>query len=142
MNPNRKQDAEVRFELLTWGAILIIGALLFLAFRNSTLFPIIFFVPGLILLASAVYQDLQDDWTTGWPTYLGAMLLVATGFAGVVTATSTGASFTIIWLVVIVIEIGLVLIIKALFDPSPDITIMPTSRSDPSDERLTRGDDN
>jgi hypothetical protein len=33
----RKTDAELRFELLTWGAVLISGAILYVVFRDTLL---------------------------------------------------------------------------------------------------------
>ncbi len=112
-----KPEAELRFELFTWGLVLITAAIIYL-----TLFPIlpslILFIPGLILLGSAIFQDLQPGWRVSWLTYLLAVIVVATGLAGIVN-TLLGEMVKLPWLIVAVVQFGLVLIIKAIYDPTP-----------------------
>lgn len=115
----RKPEEEVRFELLTWGAVLIVAAIMYVLFR-TTLPSLMLFIPGLILLGSAIFQDLQPDWRAGWPTYLLAILAVGIGLAGVVN-TLLGEVVKLppaLWLIITATELGAVLIAKALYDPS------------------------
>lgn len=113
----KKPESEIRFELFTWGVILITAAVIYL-----TVYPIlpglILFIPGLILLGSAIFQDMQPDWRVGWLTYAVAILVVATGLAWVMNSL-VGTAMRLPWLVVAIIELGLVLIVKAIYDPSP-----------------------
>lgn len=115
----RKPEEEVRFELLTWGAVLIVAAIMYVLFR-TTLPSLMLFIPGLILLGSAIFQDLQPDWRAGWPTYLLAILAVGIGLAGVINSL-LGEAVKLppaLWLIITATELGAVLIAKALYDPS------------------------
>ncbi len=115
-----KSEAELRFELLTWGLILIIAAVMYVLFYK--LLPsLMLFLPGLILLGSAIFQDMQPDWHAGWLTYVLAILVVATGLAGIVNSL-LGEVVKVpsgLWLVIAAVELGAVFIAKALYDPSP-----------------------
>ncbi len=114
-----KPEEEVRFELLTWGVVLVVAAVMYVIFR-TTLPSLMLFIPGLILLGSAIFQDLQPDWRAGWPTYLLAILAVGVGLAGVVNSL-LGEVVKLppaLWLIVTATELGAVLIAKALYDPS------------------------
>jgi hypothetical protein len=117
MRRGRKSDAEVRFELLTWGAILVSGSLLFYFFY-PTMPSLIILIPGIILCASTIYQDLQFDWKVTWLDYTVGGVAVATGLAGLLN-TLFGDRFHLNWLVITILELGGILIIKALYDPSP-----------------------
>lgn len=112
-----KTEGELRFELFTWGLILLTGAIIYV-----TVFPtlpgLILFIPGLILLGAAIFQDMQPDWHVGWLTYLLAIIIVATGLAWVVNSL-LGAAVNIPWLIIAVVELGAILIAKALYDPTP-----------------------
>ena len=116
-----KPEEEVRFELLTWGLILITAAVMYVLFRKSIPALMLFF-PGLILLGSAIVQDMQAEWKAGWPTYLLAIFAVGFGLAGVVN-TFMGDVVKLppaLWLVITIVELGAILVAKAIYDPSPD----------------------
>ena len=111
-----KSENETRFEMLIIGLVLLSAAVLYVTFRQ-TLPSMILFVPGLILLGGAIFQDLQPDWRAGWLTYLLAIIVVATGLAGILhSLLRTGINLP--WLIIAVVELGAVLIAKALYDPS------------------------
>ncbi|HEC22911.1 MAG TPA: hypothetical protein ENI95_08340 [Chloroflexi bacterium] len=112
----RKSESEVRFELLTWGAALIAAAVMYVLFRDF-LPSMMLFIPGLILLGSAIFQDMQPDWRTGWVTYALSILMVAIGLAGIVNSLM-GEVVKVSWVVIAVVALGAVLIAKALYDPS------------------------
>ncbi|GEM_PF-851522 len=112
-----KTDEEIRFELLTWGAVLVTAAALYVLFY-PLLPSLMLFIPGLILLGSALYQDLQLGWKAGWLTYALAILAVATGLAGIVN-TLLGEVVRLPWLIIAAVELGAILIAKALYDPNP-----------------------
>ncbi len=111
-----KSSDELRFELLTLGIILLSAAVCWVIFK-SILPSITLFIPGLIMLGSAIFQDLQPDWQAGWLTYALAILLVATGLAGVVN-TFMGDAVKLNWFIITIVELGAILIAKALYDPS------------------------
>ncbi len=115
----RKSDAELRFELLTWGAVLITGAILYIIFRDG-LPSMMLFIPGLILLGSALFQDIQMGWRSGWLNYVLAVLAVATGLAGIINSLFSFVQIgPVLWIVIAVAELGAILIAKALYDPNP-----------------------
>ncbi len=111
-----KTTEEIQFELLTWGAVLISAAVLYVLFKD-TLPSLMLFIPGLILLGSALFQDLQLGWKAGWLNYGLAIIAVATGLAGVVNTLLGGAELP--WLIIAIVELGAILIAKALYDPNP-----------------------
>ena len=116
MLKGNKTEGETRFELLIMGLVLVAAAALYVLF-HKTLPSLILFIPGLILLGGAIFQDMQPDWKAGWITYLLAILIVATGLAGIVNSLlNTGVKLP--WLIVAIVELGAVLIAKALYDPS------------------------
>lgn len=112
-----KPEAEVRFELLTWGLLLITAALIYVTIYDA-LPSMILFIPGLILLGATIFQDMQPDWHAGWLGYIVAVLVVATGLVGIVNQTM-GWAIKLPWLVIAAIEMGAVLLIKAIYDPTP-----------------------
>lgn len=112
-----KPEGELRFELFTWGLILITAAIIYLTVY-PTLPGLILFIPGLILLGATLFQDMQPDWHVGWLTYVLAILVVATGLAWV-TNTLLGSNGAVPWLIIAVLELGAVLIVKAVYDPNP-----------------------
>jgi hypothetical protein len=112
-----KSTGELRFELFITGTVLVIAAVLFVVLPDD-LRSLMLFIPGLILLGSAIYQDMQPDWTAGWLTYVLAILLVATGLAGIVN-TLVGGATHLNWIVISIVELGAILIAKALYDPTP-----------------------
>lgn len=112
-----KSTGELRFEFLVLGLALVSAAVLYVIVPDN-LRALMLFIPGLILLGAAIYQDLQPDWKAGWVTYALAILLVATGLAGVVNALLNNA-VPLNWLVIAVVELGAILIVKALYDPTP-----------------------
>jgi hypothetical protein len=112
-----KSTGEVRFELITWGAVLITASILYVLFKN-TLPSLMLFIPGLILLGSTIFQDVQMGWKAGWLNYALSILAVATGLAGVVN-TILGEVIQLQWPVIAAIELGAILIAKALYDPNP-----------------------
>jgi hypothetical protein len=112
-----KSEAELRFELFTWGGILLAAAVVYVLFID-TLPGLMLFIPGLIMLGSAIFQDMQPDWRAGWLTYVLAMVLVATGLAGIIN-TVLGEVVKLNWLVIAIVELGAVLIAKAVYDPTP-----------------------
>ena len=118
----RKSSGEIRFEWMILGVILVALAIIYVIFNNpamqNLMIPIMLFFPGLILLGSAIYQDMQPDWKAGWLAYAMAILLVATGLAGIVDALMADI-FDLPWFIVAAVELGAVLIAKALYDPSP-----------------------
>lgn len=118
----RKSSNEIRFEWMIVGVILMVVAIIYVIFNNPDMkdfmFPFMMFFPGLILLGSAIYQDMQPDWKAGWLAYAMAILLVASGLAGIVNKLM-GAAFKLDWFIVAAVELGAVLIAKALYDPSP-----------------------
>ena len=111
-----KPEAEVRFELMVWGLVLITAAVLYVTLFN-VLPSLMLFIPGLILLGGAIAQDLQEGWHAGAFSYILAIVIIATGLSGIIN-TLLGDAVTIPWLVVAVVELGTVLLIKALYDPS------------------------
>jgi hypothetical protein len=112
-----KSTGELRFEYLITGTVLVVAAVLYVILPDDFR-SLMLFIPGLILLGSAIYQDLQPDWTAGWLTYALAILLVATGLAGIVN-TLVGGAVPLNWFVIAVVELGAILIAKALYDPTP-----------------------
>ncbi len=114
-----KSTGELRFEFLMLGIILVVAAVLYVILPDD-LRSLMLFIPGLILLGSAIYQDMQPDWKAGWLTYALAILLVATGLAGVVNAL-LGNAIRLNWIVIAVVELGAILIAKALYDPTPRV---------------------
>lgn len=114
-----KSTGELRFEFLVLGITLVTTAVLYVILPDD-LRSLMLFIPGLILLGSAIYQDMQVDWKAGWLTYALAILLVATGLAGVVNALLDNA-VRLNWIVIAVVELGAILIVKALYDPTPHI---------------------
>jgi hypothetical protein len=115
-----KPESEVRFELFAWGAVLVIAAVIYVAiYRVFPPFrPLILFIPGLILLGATIFQDMQPDWHAGWPSYALSILVVATGLAGLFNSL-LGPALKLPWLIVAVVELGAILIVKALYDPTP-----------------------
>jgi apolipoprotein N-acyltransferase len=113
-----KSTGELRFELLMLGIILVTAAVLYVVFPN--LRSLMLFIPGLILLGSAIYQDMQPDWKAGWLTYALAILMVATGLAWLVN-TLLGSAVQLNWIVIAAVELGAILIAKALYDPTPRV---------------------
>jgi len=111
-----KTDTEVRFELLTWGAALLAFAAMWVVFRQN-LPGLMAFIPGLILLGAAIFQDMQTDWHAGWLSYGLAIVMVATGLASIIN-TLFGEAVRINWFIVVLVELGAVLVAKALYDPS------------------------
>jgi len=113
-----KSSGEVRFELVVMGAMLMVGAVMFVLFQNdNTLQPLVLFFPGLILLGGAIYQTVTPGYKAGWITYVIAILLVAIGLAGLINGVMGGA--TVQWWIVAIVAFGAVLIFKALYDPNP-----------------------
>lgn len=113
----KKSSGEIRFELITWGAILITGAIMYVMFRGTSLESLILFIPGLVLLGSTLYQDIQLGWKAGWLGYALSVLAVAVGLAGVINGVMGGP--TVPWLIVALVIMGAILIAKALYDPNP-----------------------
>ena len=113
-----KSDAELRFEFLTLGVVLISAAVCWLLFRDS--FPsLILFVPGLVVIGSAIFQDMQPDWKAGWITYILAGLVVATGLAGLINQILGDViDIKVQWWIIAVVELGALFIAKALYDPN------------------------
>ncbi|GAB4470895.1 MAG: hypothetical protein Kow00124_07470 [Anaerolineae bacterium] len=111
-----KSELEFRVELLTWGAALLGGAAMWVAF-SDVLPSLVLFIPGLILLGSAIFQDMQPDWSVSWFTYFLAILVVALGLAGIIN-TLLGEVVKLNWLVLAIAVLGAVLIAKALYDQS------------------------
>jgi hypothetical protein len=112
----RKSVAELRFELLVWGVILVAIGVIYVTLYD-VLPSLILFIPGLILLGAAIYQDMQPDWHAGWHTYALAIVVVATGLGGIVSTLLSDVDLP--WLVIAIVELGVVLIAKAVYDPSP-----------------------
>lgn len=115
-----KSDAETRFELVTWGVILVTAAVCYVLFRH-TMPSLMLFFPGLVLMGSALFQDMQADWRAGWPTYIVSGLAVAVGLAGLVTQL-LGSRFQLpplLWVVFTAVELGVLFVVKALYDPTP-----------------------
>ncbi len=110
-----KTEAEIRFELFTGGAILVCAAIMYVAFAD-TLPGLMLFFPGLIMLGSALFQDMQTDWKSGWLSYAVAILLVATGLAGIIKGV---LAINLNWGIITIVELGMVLIVKAIYDPNP-----------------------
>jgi hypothetical protein len=112
----RKSTEELRFELLIWGIILITGAVIYVTVYD-VLPSLILVIPGLILLGAAIFQDMQADWHAGWPVYVLAILVVATGLAALVNDLT--AQRQVPWLVIAIVELGAIFIVKAVYDPTP-----------------------
>jgi hypothetical protein len=117
MLQGHKSTGELRFEFLLLGIVLVVAAVLYVILPDD-LRSLMLFIPGLILLGSAIYQDMQPDWKAGWLMYVLAILMVATGLAGLVN-TLMGGTVRLNWLVVAIVELGAILIAKALYDPTP-----------------------
>jgi len=113
-----KSPGETRFELVITGSVLLTAAVLFVT-TYSYMPGFMLFFPGLILLGGAIYQSIQPGWKAGWLTYLVAVLLVATGLASIVNRL-LGEVIHLQWYIVAVVEMGILLILKALYDPNPN----------------------
>jgi hypothetical protein len=111
-----KSSGEIRFEMIVIGSVLVVAAMLYVGF--SALPGLMLFFPGLILLGGAIYQDMQPDWKAGWLTYVLAILLVATGLASLVDSL-LGNALKLNWVIIAIVELGVILIVKALYDPNP-----------------------
>ncbi len=109
-----KSDEEKRWELLTWGVVLIAIAVLYAIMGRFSYLMLL--VAGTVLLLSAVYQDMREGWTVSWLTYALAILILGTGVAGVVNELA-GDVVRIQWWVVVLVELGAVFIVKAFYDP-------------------------
>ncbi len=120
MLQGNKSAGEIRFELVTLGAMLVVGALLYVALP-SNLHSLVIFFPGLILLGSAIYQDLQPGWKAGWLTYVVAILAVAVGITGLINDLFQGPVKGNLWLIISLAMLGVILIFKALYDPSRNL---------------------
>ncbi len=117
----KKSPAETRFELVTLGAMLIVGAALYVALQSTpNLQPLVLFFPGLILLGSAIYQTITPDWKAGWLTYVIAILLVAIGLAGLINSI-LGEIVHVQWYIIALVALGVTLIFKALYAPNPNV---------------------
>ena len=112
-----KSEQELRFELLLIGLVLISGAMMYVIFWRTSLRPMLLFIPGLILLGGVIYQDLQVNWHSGWLMYVLAIIVVATGLAGIVN-NLLGGYAEIPWLIIAIVELGAILLAKALYDPT------------------------
>ncbi|MBN1427437.1 MAG: hypothetical protein JXB07_03570 [Anaerolineae bacterium] len=117
MLQGNKSTEEFRFELLIMGMVLVVAAVLYVVLPDD-LRSLMLFLPGLILLGAAIYQDMQPDWRAGWLMYALAILMVATGLAGIVNML-LGNIVRLNWIVIAIFELGAILIAKALYDPSP-----------------------
>jgi hypothetical protein len=112
-----KSTGEVRFELVVTGSVLVTAALLYLV-AYQWMPGLMLFFPGLIMLGGAIYQDMQPEWKAGWLTYVIAILLVSTGLASIINTLFNNV-FEVNWLIIAIVELGLLLILKALYDPTP-----------------------
>lgn len=126
----RKPEQEVRHELIIWGVVLIVAALLYVTTYQS--FPsLMLFIPGLILLGSAIFQDLQAGWHAGWFSYVSSILMVALGLAGIVNSLLAPEGTSVLpWWIVAVVLLGAVLIVKSVFDPTPSRSSEFSARRD------------
>lgn len=126
----RKPQEETRHELIIWGLVLIVGAILFLTTYEQ--FPsLMLFIPGLILLGSAIFQDLQAEWSVGWFSYGSSILMVALGLGGIINTLLAPEGSTLIpWWIIAVVLFGSVLIVKSVFDPTPTRRDARLARSD------------
>jgi len=114
-----KSSNEVRFELVVTGLQLVVGAVLYVVLQgNAQLQPLIVFFPGLIMLGGAIYQTITPDWRAGWVTYVIAILMVAISLAGLINNVM-GEVIHIDWWIIAIASLGIILIFKALYDPSP-----------------------
>lgn len=118
----KKPNSEVRVELMTWGVILIVVSVIYVLFRHlgSLAVSMMLFFPGLILLGPAIVQDIRVGWGSSWFTYLLAILLIATGLAGLINHLM-GDVLRIPWFIIALFELGAVLVAKALYDPDPRV---------------------
>lgn len=107
---------------MTWGVILIVVSVIYILFRHlgSLAVSMMLFFPGLILLGSAIVQDIRVGWGSSWFTYLLAILLIATGLAGLINYLM-GDVLRIPWFIIALFELGAVLVAKALYDPDPRV---------------------
>ena len=113
-----KSDSELRFELFTWGAMILAAAMVYAVVGNDKpVSGLVLFLPGMIMLGSALFQDMQSDWKSSWLTYVLATVMVATGLAGIVNGFF--GERTLQWWLIAVVELGAILIVKAVYDPTP-----------------------
>lgn len=113
-----KSDAEIRFELIIMGVMLVSAAILYLVFRNTPYVGSMFLIPGLIFLGSAIFQDLQEGWRSGWLAYALAIILISTGVVNIVNAVTGGQVSAGVWVMILAVEVGAVFIAKAIYDPN------------------------
>ncbi|MGF1503633.1 MAG: hypothetical protein ACFB51_00605 [Anaerolineae bacterium] len=115
-----KSGQEKRFELLITGIFLITAAGTFAVVWRGPLRGLLLFLPGLVLLGGAIFQDLQPGWHAGAFTYILATLLVGTGLAAIFYTVLGDVIFVPgwLWVVVTIAELGAVLVAKALYDPT------------------------
>ena len=109
-----KSQEEKRWELLTWGVILISVAVLYAIMQRFGYLMLL--VAGMILLLSTVYQDMREGWRVSWLTYALAILILGLGVAGVVNELAGEIVHIPAW-VVILVTLGAVFIVKAFYDP-------------------------
>ena len=114
LRENPKSDEEKRWEWLTWGVVLISVAVIYAITLSFNYLMLL--VAGMILLLSAVYQDMREGWTVSWLTYALAIVVLGTGVAGVVNDLAGGV-VNIPWWVVVLVELGAIFIVKAFYDP-------------------------
>jgi hypothetical protein len=117
---NNKSETEKRFELFISGLLLMTAAVCFILFWETSLRGMLLFMPGLILLGSAIFQDMQPGWFAGMVTYIFAALLVGTGLALLINAL-LGDVVPVpgwLWIMITIVELGAVMVAKALYDPT------------------------
>jgi len=112
-----KPEGEGRFELLTWGVVLLTGAILYVT-ANKAVPSLTLLLPGMLLLASLVYQDFRPGWHAGWASYVFAIMIVGIGFSSLINNVASPA-IPMRWWITTIGLMGTVLILKAFWDPTP-----------------------
>lgn len=113
---NPKTEEEKRFELATWGTALVLFALVWILFAD-TLPGLMMFMPGIVILGSALYQDIQKTWSSNLISYLTGILMTAVGLTSLVS-TFMGDIIQLNWVIVSIAIMGAALVIKAFRDMS------------------------
>lgn len=115
-NISIKSESEKRFELAAWGLGLVLFAIAWIFFDKS-LPGLMAFLPGVIILGSALYQDVQEGWSASPMTYFIGIVMTAVGITSLIS-TFLGDVIHLNWVVVSIALMGSGLLIKAFKDLS------------------------
>lgn len=111
-----RSENEKRFELAAWGLALLLFAVAWIFF-DKTLPGLMTFLPGVIIVGSALYQDIQEGWSASPVTYFMGIIMTAVGITSLISSF-LGDVIHLNWVVVSIAIMGTGLLIKAFKDLS------------------------